>query len=160
MVRTTIAIGRIAMPRQHHRSTHLRGALHDSVEVFYFEPEQHTIPIRGISAIADRTVMMFDVKAVQLQDELAIPDQLLIVPAAVRPAAAQQALIPPAAGFNIRDTDERLGSHGSKPNRAPALASTYQATLEAVSLTHLYCTTSVRFTTLTNPALLPETAIV
>jgi hypothetical protein len=58
---------------------------------------------------------MFDVKAVQLQDELAILDQLLIVPAAVSPAAAQQALIPPAAGCNIRYTEERLGTHGPLP---------------------------------------------
>jgi hypothetical protein len=60
---------------------------------------------------------MFDVKAVQLQDELAILHELLIVPAAVSPAASQQALIPPAAGCNIRDTDERLGAHESYPNR-------------------------------------------
>jgi hypothetical protein len=33
-------------------------------------------------------VMMFDVEAVQLQDELAILHQLLIVGAAVSPAAA------------------------------------------------------------------------
>jgi hypothetical protein len=56
--------------------------------------------------------MVFDVKAVQLEDERAILHQLLIVSAAVGPAAAQQALIPTAAGFDIRDTDERLGAHG------------------------------------------------
>jgi hypothetical protein len=66
---------------------------------------------------------MFDCKTVQLEDELAILHQLLILPAAVSPAAAQQALIPPAAGFDIRDTDERLGAHGTYPNRTPALAS-------------------------------------
>jgi hypothetical protein len=67
--------------------------------------------------------MMFDVKAVQLQDELAILHQLLIVAAAVRAAAVEQALIPPAAGCDIRDTDERLGAHGSYTNRTPALES-------------------------------------
>jgi hypothetical protein len=36
----------------------------------------------------------------------------------VRAATAQQALIPPAAGFDIRDTDEGLGAHGSYPNRS------------------------------------------
>ena len=69
--------------------------------------------------------MMFDVKAVQLQDELAILHQLLIVAAAVSAAAAQQALIPLAAGCNVRDADERLGAHGSYPNRTPALASSH-----------------------------------
>jgi hypothetical protein len=50
---------------------------------------------------------------VQLKNEPAILHQLLILAAAVSPAAAQQALIPPAAGFDIRDTNERLGAHGS-----------------------------------------------
>jgi hypothetical protein len=58
-----------------------------------------------------------------LQDEVAIFHELLIVPPAMSPAAAQQALIPPAAGFNIGYTDERLGAHGSYPNRTPAWAS-------------------------------------
>jgi hypothetical protein len=65
---------------------------------------------------------MFDLKAVQLQDEPAILYQLLIVPAAVSPAAVQQTLIPPATRFDIRDTDERLGAHCSYPNRTAALA--------------------------------------
>jgi hypothetical protein len=56
--------------------------------------------------------MMFDVEAMQLQDEVAILHQLLIVGAAVSPVAAQQALIPPAAGCDVRDTNERLGKHG------------------------------------------------
>jgi hypothetical protein len=30
----------------------------------------------------------------------------------VSPVAAQQALIPPAAGCDVRDTKERLGAHG------------------------------------------------
>jgi hypothetical protein len=39
------------------------------------------------------------------------------LPAAMSPSAVQQALIPPAANFDIRDTDERLDAHGSHPNR-------------------------------------------
>jgi hypothetical protein len=35
----------------------------------------------------------------------------------VSAAAAQQALIPPAAGFDVRDTDEWLGPHGFYVNR-------------------------------------------
>jgi hypothetical protein len=66
---------------------------------------------------------MFDVKAVQLQDEPAILHQLLIVAAAVSPPTAQQALIPPAAGFDIGCTDERLGAHWSYTNRTLAWAS-------------------------------------
>jgi len=58
-----------------------------------------------------------------LPDELAILHELLIVAAVVSAAAAEQALIPPAAGCNVRYTDERLGMHDVCPNRTAALAS-------------------------------------
>ena len=101
------------MAGQHHLDAHFGGALHYRVEVIHLEPEQHTIPVWSVSAIADGAVMMFDLKTVQLQDEVAILHQVLILPAAVTSPAAQQALIPPTAGFDIRDTDEGLGAHGS-----------------------------------------------
>ena len=110
------------MAGQHNLDAHFGSALHYCVEVIHLEPEQHTITVGSAGAIADGAVMMFDFKAVQLQDQPAILHELLIVPAAVSPAAAQQALIPPAAGCNIRNTDERLGAHGCYPNRTPALA--------------------------------------
>ena len=100
------------MAGQHDLDTHFGNSPHHRIEVIHLEPEQHTIAVRPVGGIADGTVMMLDLKAVQLQDELAILHQLLIVPAAVSSAAAQQMLIPPAAGFDIRDTDERLGAHG------------------------------------------------
>ena len=105
------------MTGQHDLYAHLGSALHCRVEVIHLEPEQHTISVGSVGAIADGAVMMLDFKAVQLQDELAILHQLLILPAAVNAATAQQALIPPAAGFDIRDADERLGAHGSYTNR-------------------------------------------
>ena len=101
------------MAGQHDLGVHFGRALHDRVEVIHLEPEQHTVAVRSVGAVADGTVMVFDFKAVQLEDERAILHQLLIVPAAVSPAAAQQTLIPPAAGFDIRDADERLRTHGS-----------------------------------------------
>jgi hypothetical protein len=101
------------MAGQHDLDAHFGSALHYRVEVIHLEPEQHTIPVGSVSAIADGAVMMFDFKAVQLQDEAAILHQLLILRAAVSPPAAQQALIPPTAGFDIRDKDERLRAHGS-----------------------------------------------
>ena len=105
------------MTGQHDLCAHFGSALHCRVEVIHLEPEQHTISVGSVGAIAEGAVMMLDLKAVQLQDELAILHHLLILPAAVSSAAVQQALIPPAAGFNIRDADERLGAHGSYPNR-------------------------------------------
>ena len=101
------------MAGQNDLDAHFGSALHYRVEIIHLEPEQHTIPVGFAGAIADGAVMMFDVKAVQLQDEPAILHQLLIVAAAVSPPATQQALIPPATGFDIRDTDERLRAHGS-----------------------------------------------
>ncbi|HXJ04658.1 MAG TPA: hypothetical protein VNH65_06150 [Candidatus Acidoferrum sp.] len=123
MIGPTVAVGGIAIAGQQDLDAHFGGPLHDRVEVIHLEPEQHTIPVGSAGAIADEAVMMFDVKAVQLQDEPAILHPLLIVPAAMSFAAAQQALVPPAAGFEIRYTDERLGAHGPGPNRTPALAS-------------------------------------
>ncbi len=107
------------MARQHDLDAHFGSALYYRVEVIHLEPDQHAIAIGSVGAIADGAVMVFDFKAVQLQDEPAILHQLLILSAAVSSAAAQQALIPPAAGFDIRDTDEWLGPHGSYPNRTP-----------------------------------------
>ena len=101
------------MAGQHDLDAHFSSALDHRVEVIHLEPEQHTIAVRSVGAIADGAVMMFDFKTVQLKNEAAILHQLLILAAAVSPAAAQQALIPPAAGFDIRDTDERLGTHSS-----------------------------------------------
>jgi len=96
------------MAGQHDLDAHFGSALHYRFEVIHLEPEQHPIPVGSVGTIADGAVMMFDFKAVQLQDERAILHQLLILPAAVSPAAAQQALIPPAAGFDIRDISARI----------------------------------------------------
>lgn len=105
------------MARQYDLDTHFGSALHYRVEVFHLEPEEHTIAVGFIVAIADVAMMMLDFKAVQLQDELAILHQLLILRAAVNSAAAQQALIPLTAGFNIGGANERLGAHGPQLNR-------------------------------------------
>ena len=121
MVGAAFTIGWIAMAGQHDLDAHFGGALHYPVEVIHLEPKQHSITIGSVGAIADGAVMMFDFKAMQLQDEPAILHQLLILLAAVSPVAAQQALIPSAAGLDICDTDERLGAHGSYGNRTPAL---------------------------------------
>jgi len=89
------------MAGQYELDVHFGGALHDGVEVVHLEPEEHAIPVGAVGCIPDWAVMMLDVKAVQLQDELAILHELLIVPAAVSAAAAEKSLIPPAAGCNI-----------------------------------------------------------
>jgi hypothetical protein len=119
MVRATVAIRRVAMARQHNLNYHLGGALHYRVKIFHLEPEQHPIAIRSVVAITDGPMMMLDLKTVQLQDELTVLHQLLVLPATVISTAAQQALIPLAAGFDICDANERLGAHGPQPSRTP-----------------------------------------
>jgi hypothetical protein len=111
MVGAAFAIARVAVAGQHDLDVHFGSALHYRVEVIHLKPEQDTIPVRFIGTIADGAVIMFNFKAVQLQDEPAIFCQLFILPAAMTTAAAEQALIPPAAGFDFRDADERLGAH-------------------------------------------------
>jgi hypothetical protein len=102
------------MAGQNYLDIHIGGALHDRIKIFHLEPEHHPIAIGSVGAIANGTVMMLNVEAMQLQDEPAILHQLLILPATVNSPATQQVLIPAAAGFNICRTDKRLGVHGSK----------------------------------------------
>ncbi len=89
------------MPGQHeldtHFGTHFGGALHDFVEFFHFEPQQHTIAIGSVGTIADGPVIVLNVKTVQLQDELTILYQLLILRAAVSSATNRYKLLPSVA---------------------------------------------------------------
>lgn len=105
------------MARQDDLDIHFSGALDYSIEVFYLEPQQHTISVGFVGSIADWAMVVRDFKAVQLEDQRAIPHQLLILVAAMSPAALKQALIPAAAGFDIRDADKRLRAHGPKRNK-------------------------------------------
>lgn len=109
------------MAGQDNLDAHFGGALHYRIEVLHLEPEEHTITVRFVGAISDGAVVVLGFKAVQLQYELAILYQLLVLPATMSSAAVKQALIPLAAGFDIRDTDERLGTHSSERSRTCGL---------------------------------------
>ena len=105
------------MTRHDDLNFHLCSTPHNRIEIVHFEPQQHTIAIRPVGRIGNASMMVLDLKAVQLQDERAILHQLLILFAAMAAAATQQALIPAAAGFDIHDANEWLRSHGSKTMR-------------------------------------------
>ena len=47
----------------------------------------------------------------QLEDQPAAPDQLLVVRATVVTQAAEKSLIPATTGFNITHANQRLGTH-------------------------------------------------
>jgi hypothetical protein len=121
------------MARPHHLDAHFARALHHRVKVIHLEPQQHPITVRFVGTIPDGAVMMFDFKAVQLQDEPAILHQLLILLAAVPTVAAQQALIPQAAGLYIRDTNQWLRAHGTYLGGTSALRSRREDTSEVVN---------------------------
>lgn len=99
------------MPGHDDLHAHFSRALHDRIKVVYLEPQQYTVSIWLVIAIADWTVMVFYVEAVQLKDKLAIRDQLLIFGAPMIAPAAQQTLIPSATCFHIGYGDERLRAH-------------------------------------------------
>ena len=99
------------MPGQDDLHTHFGGAPHDRVKIVDLKPQQYTVSVWLVVAIANRTVMVFNVETVQLKDKLAIPDQLLIFGAPVIASAAQQTLIPTATCFHIGYGDQWLRMH-------------------------------------------------
>ena len=101
------------MPGQHNFHAHLSGTLQDRVKVVYFEPEQDAVSVGLVIAVANRPMMVLNFEAVQLKDQLAIRNQLLVLGTSMVTPAAQQALVPSAAGFYIGYGDERLRAHCS-----------------------------------------------
>jgi hypothetical protein len=99
------------MTREYDVHLHLGGAAHNGVEVFDFEPQQDTVSVGPVARVANGAVRVVRFKAVQLRDDLTIPEQLLIDGAAVPALAAKKTLVPAAAGFDIGYRQERLWSH-------------------------------------------------
>jgi hypothetical protein len=90
---------------------HLRRTGDGFVKVVDLKPQQNTIAIRLVVRIADRSVVVIDLNAVQLQDQPVIRHQSLIFRAAVRALAPEQTLVPAAARFDIGHCNEGLGTH-------------------------------------------------
>lgn len=93
------------MPRQHNLDAHLSRALHHRLKIVDLEPEQHPVSKWFVIRIADPPVMVLDFEAVQLKDKLPVRDQLFVTGASMIAPAAEQALIPSAAGFYIGNGD-------------------------------------------------------
>ena len=68
--------------------THFSGALQYGVKIIHLEPQQYTISVWPILKITDRTMMVIDFEAVQLKDNLAVEEQLLVFGAPVTAPAA------------------------------------------------------------------------
>jgi hypothetical protein len=102
------------MPGQNNLHTHFNRALHDRIKVVYFEPQQHSISVWLVVAVADGAMMVLHFEAVQLKGNLSLPKQLLICGASMTALATEQTLIPTATCFHIGYGDERLRTHGNQ----------------------------------------------
>lgn len=90
---------------------HRGRALHYRIKILDLEPQQHAVSERPVVPVANRNMVVMNVETVQLKNQLATRDQLLIFPPAVIPGAAEQSLIPPATRFNISHGDQGLRAH-------------------------------------------------
>jgi len=89
VVRSTVAIGRIAMARQYDLDAHILYPGHGRIEVSDLEPQQDPIAIRLVIGVADLAMFMLDIESVQLEDEHTVGHQPLIFAAAMRALAAE-----------------------------------------------------------------------
>ena len=99
------------MAWQHNHWFHFPDPRHRGIEVVDLEPEEHAVAVRLIVAVTDWPVMMFNLEMVELENQGAVRNEPFVVRAAVRALTTEQALIPPAAGFDVGDGDERLWTH-------------------------------------------------
>ena len=110
MVRAAVSVGWIAVTWQDDFGLKLLGASNGRVKVGDFKPEEHTVSSRKVG-IADRSVMMLDFPVVQLKDERTVRHEAFVMWAAVITLAAEEALIPATAGFDVSHANKRLWTH-------------------------------------------------
>jgi hypothetical protein len=81
------------------------------VKIVDFKPQQDTVAIGLVIRIADRPVVVFDLKAVKLEDQHTVRDQSFIFRPTVRAPTADETLVSPATRFDVGHRDEGLGPH-------------------------------------------------
>jgi hypothetical protein len=82
------------------------------LEVVDFKPQEHSVPVGLVIRIADWPVVVFDLKAVQLEDQHTLRrDQSLIFRPAVVAPTVEESLVPTAAAFDISYRNQGLGTH-------------------------------------------------
>jgi hypothetical protein len=110
MVRTAVTLGRIPMAREDDLRTQLRGAVNSRLEVVDFKPQEHAISRRE-AGIADGSVMVLHIPAVQLKNQLAVRNEPLILRAAMATLTVKETLIPATARLNIAHGNKGLWTH-------------------------------------------------
>ena len=108
-----LAVARVGveMDLVHDARAYGADALDRLVETSGFEPQGHTVS-DGLAGIADRAVVMPDLKPVQLHDQPPVDVQLLVLGAAVTAGGAEYLLVPPARRLDIDHGDHGLRPHG------------------------------------------------
>src|SRR5262245_25975400 len=100
MIRPAISSRRIAVSRHDNLGVPRSDPSDRLLKVINFKPEEHAVAVRFVIRVADRAVMMRDLKAVQLHHQFAVMLQTFVLRAAVRALTSKESLIPPAAGFH------------------------------------------------------------
>jgi len=98
------------MARQDNLRLEFLSTNYGGVKVLDLKPQQDSISMSQFR-IPNGAVMMIDVPAVQLQEQLAMRHQLLVLASAMAALASQEPLVPATARFNISNTNEGLWSH-------------------------------------------------
>lgn len=88
----------------------IRGSGQGRIKVVHFEPQEHAVSGSEVG-IADRTVMMLHIPAVQLKHQPAVRNEPLILRAAMVALTTKQALIPATARLDITHADQGLWTH-------------------------------------------------
>ena len=89
--------------------SYLTGALDGGVEVVDLEPQQDAVPVGPVIRIADGSVMVVDLEALELKHQHIIADQPLVLGSAMC-AAGQEPLVPFAARLDVGHGNEALGT--------------------------------------------------
>jgi hypothetical protein len=95
----------------YHVRPHLGGTLDGIVEIVDLKPQEDAIAVRLVFAIANRSVRVVALEAMQLQNEPSLRLESLVLRTTVRTPAAEKSLIPSATGFHVGYRDKRLRSH-------------------------------------------------
>jgi hypothetical protein len=120
MIWSAVALRRIPVARQGNLRPEFLGAGYRRIKVLHFKPQQHSIPMSH-SWIPDGAVMMTNMPAMQLHEQLAVRNQLFVLASTLAALASQKTLVPATAGFNISNTNQGLWTHSQfHSNSTPA----------------------------------------
>ena len=113
MRRPARSVGRIAHRAELDLCSKITRPGDGSVEVVDLEPQEYPVAERSDVRVAQRTVVVVvDVPAVQLEDELTVAvDQAFVLRTAVVASSAEKMLEPLARGLDVMDCNQRLRSH-------------------------------------------------